>query len=135
MVPGAPPCYLTASQSEKSPTPCSPHPKFLPLKTSLKTIRKFRSFENKPPTLLVWSSQLTFLCSKLWPFRLFGLTLHQAHELRFNSNLCFNFICGALDIPKFENFIQTSFPLILDSGITIKEILATPVVSTYSFTV
>ena len=106
-------------------------PNFAFKNSSLKTTRKFGSFENKPPTLLVLSLQLTFLCSKLWPFSWLGLTVH--HELGFNRNLCF--ICAAFDIPKFENFIQTSFPLVLDSGIMIKEILATPVVSVYFFIV
>ena len=33
-IPGTPPCYLTTSQSEKSHTPFSPHPKIFLLKTS-----------------------------------------------------------------------------------------------------
>ena len=61
--------------------------------------------------------------------------MHQARELGLNSNLCFNFICAAFDIPKFENVIQTSFPLVLDPGVMIKETLATPVVSVYFFIV
>ena len=80
-IPRAPLCYLTTTQSERSHTPYSLHPKAYKI-FCLKTIEEFRGFEREPPILLAWP------CKELFSAPNSDVLVYMASLCHGHMNLC-----------------------------------------------